>query len=96
MYKGLTDGAPGIPNSYYYGWNIIPEEEISITLPAVNAARLKMNFLSLPRHRIEIPSKIEIYSGDKLVSMHKPKTAHQDGPQLITWEEKPGNAANRK
>ncbi len=96
VYKGLTDGAPGIPNSYYYGWNIIPEEEISITLPAVNAAKLKMNFLSLPRHRIEIPSKIEIYSGDKLVSRHKPKTAHKDGPQLITWEEKLGNAANRK
>ena len=23
-------------------------------------------------------------------------TAHKDGPQLITWEEKLGNAANRK
>ena len=62
----------------------------------MNAAKLKINFLSLPRHRIEIPSKIEIYSGDKLVSRHKPKTAHKDGPQFITWEEKLGNAANRK
>lgn len=94
--KGLTDGVPGIPNSYFYGWNIIPQQEISIKLPATGATSLQMNFLSLLRHRIEVPSKIEIYLGDKLIAQYKPKAEHKDGPQLIAWNEKLGNRINKK
>lgn len=94
--KGLTDGAPAIPNSYFYGWNIIPEQEISIKLNPLGATTLKMNFLSLLRHRIEIPSKIEIFCGNEMVARYKPKAPHKDGPQLIAWEEKLGNIINKK
>lgn len=86
--KGLTDAVPGIPNSYFYGWNIFPEQEISIKLPATDATTLKMNFLSLPRHKIEVPSKIEIYQDGKPVAQFKPKAIHKDGPQLISCREK--------
>lgn len=88
VYKGLTDGVPGIPNSYFYGWNIIPEQEINIKLPALEIETLKMNFLSLPRHKIEVPSKIEICQGNEVIAQYKPNVAKKDGPQLITWEEK--------
>ncbi len=96
VFKGLTDGTPGIPNSYFYGWNIIPEHEVSIELSAKGASVLKMNFLSLPRHKIELPSKIEICTGDKVVAQYKPKAEHKDGPQLIEWKERLGDQLSKK
>lgn len=96
VYKGLTDGVPGIPNSYFYGWNIIPGHEVSIKLPAADANILKMNFFSFPRHRIGEPTKIEIYQGDKVIAQYKPDVTHKDGPKLIAWEEKLGNKIKNK
>ena len=96
IYQGLTDGAPGIPNSYFYGWNIIPEQEISIKLPASDAKAIKMNFLSLPRHRIGIPSKIEICKGEEVIALYKPKEVNEDGPQLIVFEERLENELKNK
>ena len=86
VYKGLTDGVFGLPVNYFYGWNIIPEREISIKLPQVNAKNIKMNFFTYPRHKIQIPSKIEILQGNKVLVQYKPETPRQDGPQLVAWE----------
>ncbi len=83
---GLTDGVLGLPVNYFYGWNIIPEREISIKLPKINAKSIRANFYTYPRHKIHTPSKIEILQGGKVLSQHKLENPRQDGPQLVTWE----------
>lgn len=87
---GLTDGELGLPVNYYYGWNIFPYKEIEISIPMDNVSvqgnRISMNLFSYPRHRIQIPSKIEIYSGQTLVGCETIKTPMEDGPLQIKWE----------
>lgn len=87
----LTDGEPGLPVNYYYGWNIFPYREIDITIPVDNKLgeiNLTMNLFSYLRHRIQLPSKIEIYSNGKLINSEDIKKPNIDGPYQIKWKKR--------
>ena len=83
---GLTDGELGLPVNYYYGWNILPYREISINIPTKGATTIAMNFFSYIRHRIQVPSKIELYSGNKLLHSERRDTPARDGAFQTRWE----------
>ena len=83
---GLTDGELGLPVNYYYGWNILPYRELSVTFPAKGGNKLAMNFFSYIRHRIQLPSRIEVYSGGRLIHSEKLETPVRDGAYQTRWE----------
>lgn len=86
---GLSDGQFGIPVNYYYGWNIMPYQQVSITVPAEmtrGGGTLAMNLFSYVRHRIQLPSKIEIYDGKKLLSSETMDMSYKDGAFQTRWE----------
>ena len=87
---GLTDGELGLPVNYYYGWNIFPYKEMEITIPTeencLEGNKISMNFFSYPRHKIQLPYKIEIYSDQEVVCSETIKPLMEDGPYLIKWE----------
>ena len=64
----LTDGVPGLPLGYHYGWHI-SSGDLEVEIPAGNAARARrfaMSFLELPRHRLRAPRAVEIYKDGAL------------------------------
>ena len=64
----LTDGQPGLPNSYHSGWEILPTGETQITLPGKlmeQARGIRINFLQMTAHRISTPARIEIWQHNK-------------------------------
>ena len=82
---GLTDGAFGLPVNYYYGWNILPYRELSIAIPVRGGRALELNFFSYIRHRIQLPSRIEVYSGNTLIHTEKIDTPARDGAFQTKW-----------
>lgn len=86
VHKGLTDGIPGLPVNYYYGWNIIPEKEVSIELPPSKARSIKLSFLTYPHHKIHYPSRIELWQEERLLKQSNIKAPQNDAPQLIVKE----------
>ena len=87
--EALTDGEFGLPVNYYYGWNIYPYKEMSVAvseLKNLGNKRISMNFFSYLRHRIQIPSRVEIYAGDVLLESEDIAIPPKDGPFQIKWE----------
>lgn len=85
----FTDGELGLPVNYYYGWNIHPFKEISITIPAASARggrQLAINFFSHTRHRIQLPSKIEVYDGNTPLCSENLQAPTIDGAYQSRWE----------
>ena len=75
----LTDGEPGLPDSYHKGWLIMPSAPTQITLPCekmVQSRGIRINFLHMPRHRISIPRRIEIWQNSKMLSSMEPIPAN--------------------
>lgn len=77
-YSVLTDGIHGLPSSYHFGWLIIPKSKCTISLPvkkveALGTGTLQLSFLSLPRHRIFVPQKVELYKDGVFYQSIEPK-----------------------
>lgn len=97
--QGLTDGELGLPVNYYYGWNILPYKEVTLTLPAgamSEGKTLAMNIFSYIRHRIHVPSKIEVYEGKKLLCSEKIDMSDRDGAFQTKWEKRLPQATSGK
>lgn len=72
----LTDGQPGLPDSYHSGWLLLHPSETQITIPGNlmdKASAMRFNFLQMPRHRISVPSKVEIWQGGKRLRIVEPR-----------------------
>ena len=62
--KKLTDGVNGISNSYHWGWQIYPQKDFRIELPAEkveDATSINIGFLNFERHRLSPPESVEIW-----------------------------------
>ena len=71
----LTDGQPGLPGSYHSGWMIMPPATAQITIPCekiVQSRGIRISFLQMPRHRISIPRRIEVWQNSKMLSSTEP------------------------
>ena len=67
----LTDGQPGLPNSYHTGWLILSPNDTHITLPGEmmeEARGIRLNFLQMTGHNISAPDKIEVWQDNKKLS----------------------------
>lgn len=87
--KKLTDGTHGLPGNYHCGWAIIPEKECTVHLPVkeVNASgTVYISFLSLPKHRIYAPHRIELLKdGTTYKSIDlKPASSAEKGEMIKT------------
>ena len=72
----LTDGQPGLPDSYHSGWLLLEPDESQIVIPNKFTSKgraLRFNFLQMGRHRISVPAKVEVWQGNKLVRTVHPK-----------------------
>lgn len=72
----LTDGQPGLPDSYHSGWLLLEPDESKIVIPSEltrKGSNLRFNFLHMERHRISVPAKVEVWQGNKLLSTVYPK-----------------------
>ena len=72
----LTDGQPGLPDSYHAGWTQLSPSGAQIIIPgklAQNASRLRFNFLQMTRHRISVPKSVEIWQSGKMLRSITPK-----------------------
>jgi len=67
----LTDGVAGISQNYHWGWQIYPQQDLVIDLPADVVAgksgEMTMAFLNSERHRMARPADVEIWADDRLV-----------------------------
>lgn len=61
----LTDGVIGISQNYHWGWNVFPQKDLVVELPADalagNSGELTVGFLHCERHRISPPFAIEVW-----------------------------------
>jgi hypothetical protein len=67
----------------------MPYQQVSITVLAEmtrGGGTLAMNLFSYVRHRIQLPSKIEIYDGKKLLSSETMDMSYKDGAFQTRWE----------
>ena len=74
----LTDGQPGLPDSYHSGWLLLHPSETQITIPGKlveKACAIRFNFLQMPRHRISVPTKVEIWQNGKRLRIIEPRPA---------------------
>ena len=73
--KKLTDGVIGISQNYHWGWQIYPQENLVIELPAEalrGATEMVMGFLNYERHRMAPPADVELWADGRLIkSFHK-------------------------
>lgn len=66
----LTDAVNGLPCGYHYGWLISSlDDGLEIEIPVVpQSRRLEVSFLKLTRHRIALPTSIELWQGGECVA----------------------------
>ena len=67
----LTDGVAGISQNYHWGWQIYPQQDLVIDLPADVVAgksgEMTMAFLNSERHRMAPPAEVEIWADDRML-----------------------------
>ena len=72
----LTDGQPGLPDSYHSGWLLLHPSETQVTIPGdlvEKACAIRFNFLQMARHRISVPSKVEIWQNGQRLRVVEPR-----------------------
>jgi len=68
----LTDAVVGISQNYHWGWQIYPQQDLVIELPADalsgHSGEFLISFLNSERHRMSPPKAVEVWADDRLVS----------------------------
>ncbi|MBQ3813891.1 MAG: DUF4838 domain-containing protein [Bacteroidales bacterium] len=68
----LTDGVAGISQNYHWGWQIYPQADCYIELPAEavsgKTGEMTISFLNSERHRMAPPLDVEIWADDRLLA----------------------------
>lgn len=71
----LTDCVIGISQNYHWGWQIYPQNNLVIELPAeqlAGASEIVMAFLNYERHRLAPPSEVQLWADGVMVkAFHK-------------------------
>lgn len=67
----LTDAVAGISQNYHWGWQVFPQKDLVIELPASvfsgKSGEFTMSFLNSERHRMAPPKSVEIWADDRNV-----------------------------
>lgn len=85
----LTDGVVGISQSYHWGWQVYPQCNAIIELPADKvrgASDFAMGFLNFERHRMAPPSDVELWVDGKLVKTFRKESItewYDEGEKVI-------------
>ncbi len=65
----LTDAVSGISQNYHWGWQVFPQKDLVIELPADilagKSGEFSMSFLNSERHRMSPPKAVEIWADDR-------------------------------
>lgn len=65
----LTDGVHGLTEDYHCGWLINSLDDLQLVLPTEHirkTCKFNMTFLHMPRHKIAVPQRVELYKNGKL------------------------------
>ena len=69
----LTDAVAGISQNYHWGWQIYPQKDLIIELPAEvlagKAGEFTISFLNSERHRMAPPKSVEIWADGRSVGV---------------------------
>ena len=69
----LTDAVAGISQNYHWGWQIYPQKDLVIELPANvfygKSGEFTMNFLNSERHRMSPPKSVEVWADGRSVAV---------------------------
>ena len=69
----LTDAVAGISQNYHWGWQIYPQKDLVIELPANvfygKSGEFTMNFLNSERHRMSPPKSVEVWADGRSVGV---------------------------
>ena len=81
----LTDGVSGLPSDYHQGWMINSYGSLVLKLPeSAKRGTLRLSFLSFPRHKIVLPSKIEVLSDDRVINTFSPPQVDSNLPYSLS------------
>lgn len=71
----LTDGVGGISQNYHWGWQIYPQNELMVEIPAQavesKGGEFVIAFLNSERHRLSPPAGVEVWVDNRMVSQLK-------------------------
>lgn len=71
----LTDGVAGISQNYHWGWQIYPQEDLWIEIPASavdgKGGEFSMSFLNSERHRMAPPKEIQVWTDGHMSAVLK-------------------------
>ena len=69
----LTDAVAGISQNYHWGWQIYPQKDLMIELPAEVfqgvSGEFTMSFLNSERHRMAPPKSVEVWADGRSVGV---------------------------
>jgi hypothetical protein len=69
----LTDAVAGISQNYHWGWQVYPQKDLVIELPAEifhgQSGEFTMSFLNSERHRMSPPKSVEVWADDRSVGV---------------------------
>jgi hypothetical protein len=69
----LTDAVAGISQNYHWGWQIYPQKDLIIELPAEVfqgvSGEFTMSFLNSERHRMAPPKSVEVWADGRSVGV---------------------------
>lgn len=69
----LTDAVAGISQNYHWGWQVYPQKDLVIELPASvlqgQSGEFSMSFLNSERHRMSPPKSVEVWADDRNVGV---------------------------
>ena len=87
--KRLTDGVIGISQSYHWGWDLMPQRDLSIELPADcldGASEIIIGFLNFERHNMAPPAEVALWADGKLVKTLRRESAldyYEEGERVV-------------
>lgn len=71
----LTDGVAGISQNYHWGWQVYPQEDLVIDIPAdavdSKSGEITMSFLNSERHRMSPPAEVQIWTDGHMAALLK-------------------------
>ena len=69
----LTDAVAGISQNYHWGWQVYPQKDLVIELPADvlagKSGEFTISFLNSERHRMAPPKSVEVWADDRSIGV---------------------------
>ncbi len=69
----LTDAVAGISQNYHWGWQVYPQKDLVIELPAdvftAKSGEFTISFLNSERHRMSPPKSVEVWADGRSIGV---------------------------